>query len=589
LSPAQPYLAQAANLKLASGRLSTQGRVRFDGKQPDSPKVDFVGGFDVVDLLLSETESGERFLAWQQLVSDSVRANPTSLDIEELRLNKLDAKLVIFKDKTVNLTRILKSPPDASVADPVANPAATAEATDAAVVAEAPKAGVQKTAAKPVEPVQPAFRVAIERVRIENSEMDFADYSLALPFGTRIHSLKGAFNGITTQPGALAELEIDGQVDEFGLARAVGQVDLFNPTGFMDIKTVFRNVEMTNLTPYSATFAGRKIASGKLSLDLEYKIKARQLLGENQIIMDKLVLGERVESPTAMNLPLDLAIAILQDSDGKIDLGLPVSGSLDDPQFSYGRIIWKAIGNILTKIVTAPFRALGALFGGGGEKLEKLAFEAGEDALTPPEKEKFKQISQILNKRPGLALSIYGVWSTEVDRPVLKENQLRRAVAEKMGIKLAPGEDAGPISTANPKSRTALEALYAQRFSEAEWLSLNAKWRQANPDKKPESGAGIMVSRLKGLFKKEEPISAEDLAQLKDVDLHGLLYQRLLDKETVSDAVLQQLAQRRGEAALNGLVAAGAPAERVKLGEAQAVEASGREVQAKLELGVAKK
>jgi hypothetical protein len=188
-----------------------------------------------------------------------------------------------------------------------------------------------------------------------------------------------------------------------------------------------------------------------------------------------------------------------------------------------------------------------------------------------------------------LALSIHGVWSAEIDRPVLKENQLRRAVAEKMGIKLAPGEDAGPISTANPKSRTALEALYAQRFSEAEWLSLNAKWHQANPDKKPESGAGKMVSRLKGLFKKEEPISAEDLAQLKDVDLHGLLYQRLLDKETVSDAVLQQLAQRRGEAALNGLVAAGAPAERVKLGEAQAVEASGREVQAKLELGVAKK
>jgi hypothetical protein len=597
LSPAQPYLAQAANLKLASGRLSTQGRVRFDGKQPDSPKVDFVGGFDVVDLLLSETESGERFLAWQQLVSDSVRANPTSLDIEELRLNKLDAKLVIFKDKTVNLTRILKSPPDASVADPVAdpvanpvaNPAATAEATDAAVVAEAPKAGVHKTAAKPVEPVQPAFRVAIERIRIENSLLDFADYSLALPFGTRIHSLKGAFNGITTQSGALAELEIDGQVDEFGLARAVGQIDLFNPTGFMDIKTVFRNVEMTNLTPYSATFAGRKIASGKLSLDLEYKIKSRQLLGENQIIMDKLVLGERVESPTAMNLPLDLAIAILQDSDGKIDLGLPVSGSLDDPQFSYGRIIWKAIGNILTKIVTAPFRALGALFGGSGEKLEKLAFEAGESALTPPEKEKFKQISQILNKRPGLALSIHGVWAAEVDRPVLKENQLRRDVAEKMGIKLAPGEDAGPISTANPKSRAALEALYVQRFSEAEWLSLNAKWRQANPDKKPESGAGKMVSRLKGLFKKEEPISAEDLTQLKDIDLHGLLYQRLLDKETVSDTVLQQLAQRRGEAALNGLVAAGSPAERIKLGEAEAVEASGREVQAKLELGVAKK
>lgn len=586
LSPAQPYLAQAANLVFASGRASSQGRVKFEGKANAAPKVAYQGGFEVADLLLNESEGGARFLAWKRLASDSVRADMASLDIEELRLDKLDAKLIIFKDKTVNLTRILKGATPAATGDEATN----TDAMQAPATPAAEPASAATLAAKPeTKPDAKAFRVAIDRIRIENSEMDFADYSLALPFGTRIHSLKGAFNGITTQPGALAELEIDGQVDEFGLARAVGQVDLFNPTGFMDIKTVFRNVEMVNLTPYSATFAGRKIASGKLSLDLEYKIKQRQLLGENQIIMDKLTLGERVESPGAMNLPLDLAIAILQDSDGKIDLGLPVSGSLDDPQFSYGRIIWKAIGNILTKIVTAPFRALGALFGGGGEKLEKLAFEAGEAGLTPPEKEKFKQIAQILNKRPGLALSIHGVWAAEVDRPVLKENQLRRAVAEKMGIKLVAGEDAGPISTANPKSQAALEALYAQRFSEAEWTSLHAKWRQANPDKKTESGAGKMMSRLKGLFKKEEPISAEDLAQLKDADLHSLLYQRLLEKETVSDAVLQQLGQRRGEAAMNGLVAAGAPADRVKLGEAQAVEASGREIQAKLELGVAKK
>jgi hypothetical protein len=181
------------------------------------------------------------------------------------------------------------------------------------------------------------------------------------------------------------------------------------------------------------------------------------------------------------------------------------------------------------------------------------------------------------------------VWSAEIDRPVLKENQLRRAVADKMGVKLAPGEDAGPISTANPKTQTALEALYAQRFSDAEWAALNAKWRQANPNKNPESGAGKMMSRLKGLFNKVEPLSADDLAQLKDTDLHVLLYQRLLDKETVSDMVLQQLAQRRGEAVVKGLTAAGAPAERVNLGAPIAVEPSGREVQAKLELGVAKK
>jgi hypothetical protein len=578
LLPAQPYLAQAANLVLASGRVSTQGQLRFDGKgggksggKADAPpKVTFRGGFEVADLLLNERETGARFLAWKRLGSDSVNASQSALDIEELRVDSLDAKLIIYKDKSVNLKRILKTA-DAPVDQTAAAPAKVTESKG--------RAGQD----------EPAFRMAIDRIRIDQGELDFADYSLALPFGTRIHDLKGAFNGISSKPGTLAELEIDGQVDEFGLARAVGQVDLFNPTGFMDIKTVFRNVEMNSLTPYTATFVGRKIESGKLSLDLEYKIKARQLLGENKIVMDKLTLGERVQSPTAKDLPLDLAIAILQDSDGRIDLGLPVSGSLDDPQFSYGQIIWKAIGNIITKIVTAPFRALGALFGGGGEKLEKVAFEAGEDTLTPPEREKLKQISQILNKRPGLALSIHGASAAAVDRPVMKETQLRRAVAEKMGLKLAPDEDPGPTSTANPKSQAALEALYAQRFGEPEWQALNSKWRQANPDKKQETGTGKMLSRLKGLFKTEQPLSAEDAAQLKNADLHALLYQRLLDKEAVSDEALHKLAARRGEAVAKGLAAAGAPSERIKLSESAASEADGREVPVKLELGVARR
>jgi hypothetical protein len=567
LAPAQPWLTQAANLTLASGRASLQGQVKFAGK------AEFKGGFEVADLLLSESEGGARFLAWKKLASDSVSASQEALDIDELKLDSLGMKLVIYQDKTVNLKKILKSPPP------------PADDKSEAAKPEPSKSPVPVAEAKPA----PAYRMTIDRIRIEHGEMDFADHSLALPFGTRIHDFKGAFNGISTKSGSAAELELDGRVDDYGLARAVGQIDLFNPTGFMDIKTVFRNVEMTNLTPYTATFVGRKIQSGKLSLDLEYKIKDRQLLGENQIVMDKLTLGERVQSPGAKDLPLDLAIAILQDSDGKIDLGLPVSGSLDDPQFSYGQIIWKAIGNIITKIVTAPFRALGALFGGGGEKLEKVAFEAGEAGLTPPEKEKFKQITQILNKRPGLALTIQGAWSAEIDRPAMKELQLRRAVAEKMGVKLAPEEDPGPISTANPKAQAGLEALYAARFGEAEWKALQGKWLQANPEKKKESAAGKMVSRLKNLFKPEEPLSAEDLGQLKDADLHALLYKRLLDKEAVSDEALGQLARRRGLAVVDGLVAAGAPADRVKAADIVRHDGEGREVPAKLELGVAKR
>ena len=174
-------------------------------------------------------------------------------------------------------------------------------------------------------------------------------------------------------------------------------------------------------------------------------------------------------------------------------------------------------------------------------------------------------------------------------RPALKELQLRRAVADKMGVKLAPDEDPGPISTANPKAKAALETLYAARFGEGEWKSLNAKWLQANPDKKQESGAGKMVSRLKNLFKPEEPLSAEDLSQLKDTDLHALLYKRLLEKETVGDDTLVKLAQRRGQAVVDGLNGLGAPVERTKLGEVAKFDGEGKEVPAKLELGVTKR
>ena len=261
--------------------------------------------------------------------------------------------------------------------------------------------------------------------------MDFADHSLVLPFGTRIVKLRGAISGLSSRPGSPGQVAIDGQVSDYGLARVVGQVNMFNPADFTDLKVVFRNVEMTRLTPYTATFAGRKIDSGKLSLDLEYKIAKRQLQGNNQVVMENLVLGERVDAPGAQDLPLDLAISILEDSDGRIDLGLPVSGSLDDPQFNFGQIVGKAIGNVLAKIVTAPFRALGALFG-GGEEFDSIAFEPGSRKLTPPEQEKMLRLAGILNKRPGLGLEVHGTHAA-TDRVALQESQLRQAVALKSG------------------------------------------------------------------------------------------------------------------------------------------------------------
>ncbi len=560
VAPAQPYLASVANLQFASGAFSTEGRLRYRNEA-----FTYDGGMSVRDMLLNEAGTKNRFLAWKTLATNNLSVTQKGLDIGELKLDGLGAKLIIHEDKTTNVQHVFVS----SKPSPAAKPAVAA-----------PSDSANKAA---------PFNVNIERVRVQNGEVDFADLSLTLPFGTRIHKVRGGLNSISSRPGAPTQLELDGTVDDYGLARAVGQIDLFHPTDLTDIKLVFRNVEMTHLTPYSSTFAGYKIASGKLSLDLEYKIKARQMLGENKIIMDQLTLGERVEEPNIKHLPLGLAIALLKDSDGKIDLGLPVSGSLDDPQFSYGQIISKAITNIIVKIVTSPFRALSALIGVGGDKLEKVSFDAGVAKLTPPEREKIKLIAQAMNKRPGLALTVHGTYAPQADRAALKERQLRYEVAAQMDIKLEPDEDPGPITTANPKVRDALESVYKTRLGSDALRQFKAKYRQVNPDKEIDSGVGKVMSRLTELIGPKPQLSEQESAQLKGADFFELLYRRLLETVAVPDAALQTLAQARGEGAFQELIAADAPKERTALGAPTKIDDESREVALKLELGVAPK
>jgi hypothetical protein len=546
LAPAQPFIAQAAHLALAGGRASSSGRVRVQGGKPR-----FDGGFDVTDLLLNESASGERFVAWKSLGTRRLTATSERVEIDELRVAGLGAKLLIDRDRTINVAKIVK-------------PRAAGDAAPAQAAPASARAGAA-----------PPYAVKIARMRFSEGDVDFADLSLALPFGARIHGLQGQIAGLSNAPGSAAQLELQGQVDEYGLSRAAGQINLFDPAAFTDIRVIFRNVEMTRLTPYSATFAGRKIASGKLALDLEYKVKARQLQGDNKVVMEELTLGERVDSPNAPNLPLDLAIALLQDENGRIDLGLPVSGSLDDPQFSLAGIVWKALTNVLTRVATAPFRALGALFGGGDEQTAKVVFDAGEADLLPPEREKVKTLAQAVAKRPRLSLAVHAAYDPQADGLALKDRNLRRALAAQMGRAVAPDDDAVPVSTADPTVRAAIEALYVKRFGAPALQQLQARFAQANPAPPPADAAGRLVSRLTSLFKPAPPpLSAEEAEQLKGADLHARLLERLRDAETVSDDQLRALGASRAQAISRELSNDGVASDRIEVKATSAASAA---------------
>lgn len=517
----QPVLADKTTLTLQRGGITAIGQVQIKGSD-----ARYEGSFSIDDLRIVK-DDGDRFIAWKTISSKRLIATARQLEVPDLLIDKLDTKIVIQKDRTIDVSKFLKHP-------------------EAAASTPAPASAKSVARAAPATP--PAYGVRMQRIQIRDSDLDFADLSLALPFRARIHDLKGDIAGLSNAPGSVAQLKLDGGVNEYGLARAAGSLDIANPTGFTDIKVEFRNIEMTRLTPYSATFAGRKIESGKLSLDLEYKLKDRQLLGENRVVMDQLTLGEHVEGASVANLPLDLAIAILQDSDGRIDLGLPVSGNLDDPEFSYGGIIWKAVVNVVTKIVTAPFRALGNLFGGGNsEKAEQIVFDAGASTLLAPERETLDKLAQALAKRPGLALTVHAPYDERADRLALQDLQVRRTLAARIGRQVAPTDDPGPVTLTDPNTQKALDALSAQR---------------------PDPAAAKLPTTP---------------------DRYTQIYQRVVQSEPIADEQLTALAKARADVIRAALTGKGVAESRVKLQTPEKTGAKDSQVAAKLELEAAAK
>jgi uncharacterized protein involved in outer membrane biogenesis len=536
LKPLQPAVARHTALRLESGEISASAKLDYRAGK-SRPELRVTGGAALENLLLNESASGERLLSWRSFAAEGVTFSlaPDRLHVAEARLLEPGAKIVIYKDRSLNLAKVLETQPATAPAAPVS----------AAAAAPGPEARKPDTASA-AEPAAP-FEVAVDRVQVENGIVDFSDLALVLPFAAKVEEFRGTATGISSDPASGAALKLEGRVGEFGLARVDGTLKPFQPKAFTDIGVVFRNVEMLPLSPYTATFAGRRIASGRLALDLRYKIENSQLAGDNKVAMEKFTLGERVDAPGALNLPYDLAIALLTDADGRIDIAVPVTGNVDDPKFSYGHLIWQAIATVIKNIVTAPFRALAALFGGSAENLENIAFDAGRATMQPPEREKLKRVADALGKRPQLRLVVEGQVGV-ADLAALRERDVANAIAMKLGRKPAAGAVPEPVNPLDAKTQRALEVLFAER---------NAGEALSKFVAETEKARGKPVQRV-------NPALAFVGRASADVAFYEALLKRLNDTARIPDAAPGQLADARARAVAEYLVQSlSVPAARV--------------------------
>jgi hypothetical protein len=298
----------------------------------------------------------------------------------------------------------------------------------------------------------PAMPMAIGTVRVIDGSVNYADFWIQPNFAVGIQALNGTVEGLSSDPKSRAKVKLDGKVDRYAPVTINGELNLMSAAVYSDIKMSFKGLELTTMTPYSGHFAGYKIDKGKLSVDLTYKVDQRKLDAEQHFVIDQLQLGDAVESPDAVHLPLKLAIALLKDRNGVIDLPLPITGSLDDPQFKVGPIIWHALVNLLEKAVTAPFAAIGRLFGGHGEEMKFIDFAPGSADLDAASKEKLDALTKALQEHDQLKLDVPIVYSQDLDRPVLAKQELNRKLVARAHGDKSPGKQAAVAQASGKKA-----------------------------------------------------------------------------------------------------------------------------------------
>ncbi|NMZ07801.1 DUF748 domain-containing protein [Pseudomonas proteolytica] len=460
LRVAQSYISPFIRLELRSGMLGSNLDVNLKSTEPLALQI--TGRAQVDQLHTLDTLKTRDFLKWQRLVVEGLNyQHGNSLSIDKINLLQPYARFMINDDRTTNVDDLLIPQPADSGAKSTAKSSASNE--------------------KPLG-------IRIGQIAINDGSANFADFSLTPNFATAIQQLNGQIGTIDSRQAKPASVDIKGKVDRYAPVTIKGSVNPFDPMAALDIATSFKRVELTTLTPYSGKFAGFRIRKGRLNLDLHYVITKGQLKAENKVVVEQLQLGEKVDSADAVDLPIRLAIALLKDTDGKISIELPVTGDLNNPQFSVMPIVWQTLRNLVVRAATAPFKFIGGLVtGGGAQDLGNVSFAAGSSALSKDAESALDSLAKALKERPALRLEIEGTAAASSDGPFLAAERLEREyqynyykILQRRGDKV-PAQASLLVVTEKEKAPL-LEGIYRTRLKQqppAEWKDLGSDERSA--------------------------------------------------------------------------------------------------------------
>lgn len=501
LVPLRAYVADFPTVGLKSGAASARGKLALGGK-PDALRISWQGTAEVAQLATVDTAKREDLLNWKSVRASTVELDvapgaPLSLGVGEVVVDRIYSRLVVNPDGTLNVQALRTGAP------PAKGPAAP----------------------------QPSPRkVRIDRVTFVDGRLDVTDNFIRPNYSADVAELQGSVTGLSSQPESRATVDLKGRYDRSSPVVIAGTVNPLRGDLFLDLAAKGADIELPRLTAYSQRYAGYGITGGKLTLDVKYHLDGGKLEGRNKVLIDQLTFGDKVDSPEATKLPVLFAVNLLKDSKGQINLELPVSGSLDDPQFDVAALAMQLFGTLLKKAVTSPFSLLSAALGGGaagkdgeGGDLAFVEYTPGGADLEERSRAKLESLAKALRERPGLTLELTAQTDAKRDGDALRRAELQRRLDAMRAADKVAGDDA-----------RYLKALLAREKIEVPTTAT------ASPPAAIAAAGGS----------KGQPAKAPELTA---AEMEALLLARI----EVGDAELGELARKRGEGARSWLVAEG--------------------------------
>jgi len=502
LASLAPYVASSLNATVRAVAVGARGQAAFSAATGAAPmKVRWQGALDVTGLDLADRVNRDDFLKWKRLglagMQVSMDGDKVAANLGDITLDDFYGRILLSADGRLN------------VMDLVAEPG------------QAGGSITQDTQTRGRTPRQASASgqlpdISVGSVTLKSGRMTFTDRFVKPNYTAELSRIEGGLSAVSSRNPKPANVKVTGRVYGTAPLSISGSVQPFAEYLSLDLKASAKGVDLPRFTTYSAKYVGYPIKRGKLSLDLEYKLKNRALQASNHVVLNQLTFGDKTDSPDATKLPVMLAVALLKDSRGNIDINLPISGSLDDPQFSVGGIIVRVLVNLVVKAVTSPFSLLASAFG-GGEELSYINFEPGSAVLAADADERIATLAKALNDRPGLKLDIIG----RAD-PATDSEGLRQAWVD-LQVRKAKAADSGSRGKRPDPSTVTVSAAERAKY-------LEEVYDDTDIEGKPRNFIGMAKSvpadQMEDMLRKAAPVSDDDLRQLADARAQSV-YEKL--------------------------------------------------------------